>query len=62
MGDDNAAADPLWLAMDNQGIMSDLYDGDAVLLDYPVKALGDYHDAYVPMGELPFDHPGALWL
>lgn len=42
--------------------MSDLYDGDAVLLDYPVKALGDYHDAYVPMGELPFDHPGALWL
>ena len=33
--------------------MSDLYDGDAVLLNYPVKALGDYHDAYVPMGELP---------
>lgn len=43
----------LWLAMDNESIANDLYNGNASLLSYPVKEQPDFAAAYVPLEELP---------
>lgn len=43
----------LWLAMDNESIKDEFYGGNAAMLSYPVKDLGDFSSAYVPLEELP---------